>query len=400
MRASFSVVIALLFFSTIVAVVPGCDDSLDFANTPPGGLAISKNICYLGPYDSVVLTGSAADADGDSISYSWTAAEGTLTPADGKGQVVSWRAPDSHGTYRVTLKVTDGLDISSKGIDLDVGRNLDVVHDGGVLDMTDYPYIVPNALPINISILFSVTIEAGVTIVFNETSGGLNVTGELIINGTAQDRVLLIPNRCPGEERDWKGIKFNGGTANGNLNYVTLTSSYDGITVENNATVTADNIIIDQAVVAGISVNTGASVSITNSRMWDNGTGISVEYATIRVENSSIRYNANYGFKLLSSASTIAEVVSCVVANNHQYGFLIDLSASPVINNCSLFFNGPETEIRTVGFTNTYVNTDPVDMTGNFWGTDDPMLIPPQIIRSGANGIVDYSGWLAEPPVN
>jgi hypothetical protein len=400
MRANVVFVIGLLSISTIAAVGPGCDDSLEFSNTPPGGLTISKNICYLGPFDSVDLIGTATDADGDSISYSWTAAEGTLTPADGKGRMVTWQAPDSHGTYRVTLHVTDGLDASSKGIDLDVGRNLDIVHDGGVIDQTDYPYIVPNALPINISGLITVTIEAGVTIIFNESGGGFNVSGELIINGTAQDRILFAPNRCPDDDNVvWKGIRFNGGEATGTLSYVTLTSSSDGITVENAATLTADNIIIDQTTATGLSVNTGASAVITDSRMWDNGTGISVEYATIRVENSSIRYNNNYGFKLLSSASTIADILSCVIANNGQYGLLVDISASPVVNNCSLFFNGTMTEIRTVGFTNTYSNTDPVDMTGNYWGTDNPLDIPPQIIRAGANGFVDYSGWLSEDPL-
>jgi hypothetical protein len=38
-------------------------------------------------------------------------------------------------------------------------------------------------------------------------------------------------------------------------------------------------------------------------------------------------------------------------------------------------------------------------MTGNYWGTDNPLDIPPQIIRAGANGFVDYSGWLSEDPL-
>ncbi len=403
MRTKFSATIVLLFFSTIVASVPGCDDSIEFANTPPGDLTITKNICYLGPNDSVVLMGEAVDADGDSVSYSWYAEEGTLTPSDGKGQAVTWQAPGSHGTYRVTLRATDGLDDSSKGIDLDVGRTLDIFISGGVLDETDYPYIVPNALPLNIGNLITVTLEAGVTVVFNSTGGGLDVAGGLIVNGTEQDRVLFIPNKCPGEDKVWKGVKFRGSFASGNLNYLTIASSTDGLDAEDDCVVVADNIIVDQTSGEGISVENGADMTLSESRIWDNGSGIYVSYATLLVSDSSIRFNGNYGISMMASGSTAIEVTGCVVANNGQYGFVLAGSASPVVNGCSLFNNGPEIGgqmvLRTVMFIDSYSNTDPVDMTGNYWGTNDPLQIPPQIIRQGANGAVDYSGWLSAEPL-
>ena len=401
MRAIFSTCIALLFFSTIIMAVSGCDDSLDFDNAPPGGLTITKNKCYLGPNDSVALTGQATDGDGDEISYSWTADEGALTPADGQGPVVVWQAPDSHGTYRVTLKVTDGLDVTSKGIDLDVGRNLEVLHEGGVLDKTDYPYIVPNVLPINISAVVTITIEAGVTVVFNEGTGGFNVGGTLIINGTAQDRVLLKPNVCPGEDRVWKGIKFSGDQAVGTMSFVTLTSTADGLIVEEEATVTGDNIILEKSSSDGLSVKSGASIALSGSRIWDNGGGVYVANGTMQISNSSIRYNGNFGFSMIQSGGMLSVAVdSCIVMNNVQNGFVLAGSASPVVHNCTFGYNGPsETNIRTVWFHNTYSNTDPVDMTSNYWGVDTEIEIPPQITRGGGNGIVDYSSWLLTPPV-
>ena len=271
MRASISSIIALALFSTIVAVVPGCDDSLEFANTPPGGLTITRDKCYLGQEDFVVLTGEAVDADGDSISYSWTAAEGTLTPSDGKGRIVTWQAPDTHGTFRVTMRVTDGLDTSSKGIDLDVGRRLDIVHNDATLSETDYPYIWDEIAPINISDLVTLTIEAGVTIIFNHGGGGFRIRGTLIINGTLEDRVLFMPNKCPDEDRVWKGLQLVGASATGTISCATLTFTADGITVEEGATLTADNLIVDQATGDGLTVKTEASVTITDSRVWDNG---------------------------------------------------------------------------------------------------------------------------------
>jgi len=390
----------LLLFSTIIATGSGCDDTLDFSNTPPGGLSISRSKCYLGPNDSVFLVGEATDADGDEISYRWTAAEGTLTPEDGQGQTVTWRAPDSHGTYTVTLRVTDELDESSKGVGLDVGRNLEVLHEGGVLDETDYPYIVPNTLPINISSLVTITIEAGVTVVFNEGTSGFNVGGTLIINGTADNRVLFIPNACPGEDRVWKGIRFIGDQANGTMSYATLTSTADGLTAEDGATVTGDNIILDQSSADGLSVKSGASVTLSDSRIWDNGGGVYVANGTLQMSNTNISYNGNYGFSMIQSGGAFdVDIVSCVITNNVQTGLVLAGTASPVIHNCSLGLNGPTmTDIRTVRFINTYSSTDPVDMTGNFWKATTALEIQAQIDRDGANGTVDYSNWLTEEP--
>jgi hypothetical protein len=400
MRGNISYILMLLFFSTTVTLVPGCDETLDFANNPPGGLSISRDKCYLGPNDTVVLTGQATDSDGDEISYSWTAGEGTLTPADGKGQVVSWRAPDSHGTYRVTLHVTDGLDSAAKGIDLDVGRNLDILHEGGILDQTDYPYIVPNALPLYISELISITIQEGVTIVFNQGTGGLNVSGTLIINGTEQNRVLFTPNVCPGDDRVFGGIEFNGDMASGTMSYVTITSAADGLAVKDGASLTADNLILDRASGAGLSVESAASATISDARIWDNGSGVYVANGTLHMSNATVRYNVNYGFSMIRTAGVFdVDITDCEIANNTQNGFVLAGDASPVVHNCSIFLNGPTMEdLRTVRFINTYYGMTPVDMTGNFWGVTEAFEIQAQIIREGANGTVDFSGWLTEEP--
>lgn len=402
MRFKIGYIIALAIFSTILSTVSGCDDSIEFANTPPGGLSISRNVCYLGPDDFVVLTGSATDGDGDEISYKWTAEAGTLSPADGVGQVVTWQAPDGHGTYRVTMTVTDQIDDSKKNIDLDVGRALTTLHEGVVLDETDYPYIVSRNTPLTIVSLVSITIEAGVTVVFNERTSGLQVEGTLNINGTADNRVLFTPNVCPGEESVWKGVMLSGDMASGTWNYVTFTSTTDGITVEDEAVLTGSNIIVDQSSADGLAVKTGAVVTLSDARLWDNGGGIFVANGTLRLSNTSIRYNGNYGFSMLETSGSQpldVEVLNCVIANNTQNGFVFAGSANPVVNNCSFFLNGPTMmDIRTVRFINSYTNTSPVDMTGCYWGVDTAPEIQAQIIREGANGTVDYSGWLTEEP--
>jgi hypothetical protein len=127
-----------------------------------------------------------------------------------------------------------------------------------------------------------------------------------------------------------------------------------------------------------------------------------VSNATLQITTTSIRYNGDYGLTLAHSGGTYpfgVDALSCVVANNAGNGFILVGIANPVVNNCSLFLNGPDiNDIRTVRFLNTYANTSPVDMTGCFWGAYTAQEIQAQIIREGANGTVDYSGWLSEEP--
>jgi len=48
---------------------------------------------------------SASDRDGDELSYNWSASGGNIS---GTGASVNWTAPDSEGSYNVTVTVTDG----------------------------------------------------------------------------------------------------------------------------------------------------------------------------------------------------------------------------------------------------------------------------------------------------
>jgi hypothetical protein len=47
----------------------------------------------------------ASDRDGDPLSYNWSASGGSIS---GTGAAVNWTAPDSLGSYNVTVTVTDG----------------------------------------------------------------------------------------------------------------------------------------------------------------------------------------------------------------------------------------------------------------------------------------------------
>ena len=48
---------------------------------------------------------NATDPDGDELSYGWSAGGGEIT---GEGATVNWTAPNSVGSYNVTVIVIDG----------------------------------------------------------------------------------------------------------------------------------------------------------------------------------------------------------------------------------------------------------------------------------------------------
>ena len=59
------------------------------------------------PGDTVSLTCTAEDVDGDILTYSWECTDGSLAP---DGSTATWTAPDSSGTYSISCAVTDGND--------------------------------------------------------------------------------------------------------------------------------------------------------------------------------------------------------------------------------------------------------------------------------------------------
>jgi hypothetical protein len=57
------------------------------------------------PSGSCQIACTASDADGDELSYNWSASGGEI---NGEGSTVTWTAPRSEGSYDVTVWVTDG----------------------------------------------------------------------------------------------------------------------------------------------------------------------------------------------------------------------------------------------------------------------------------------------------
>jgi hypothetical protein len=81
------------------------------ANRPPSVTA-SCSPCLVASGNSVTLTASASDPDGDSLSYAWTVTAGGTIGNSGLSST-SWAAPFTVGSYTATVTVTDSRGASA-----------------------------------------------------------------------------------------------------------------------------------------------------------------------------------------------------------------------------------------------------------------------------------------------
>jgi hypothetical protein len=77
-----------------------------FSNSAPRISSLVASSTQLAPGQSTTLSVTATDADGDTLSYAWTATAGTLANATTAGP--TWTAPTTEGPSTVSVSVTDG----------------------------------------------------------------------------------------------------------------------------------------------------------------------------------------------------------------------------------------------------------------------------------------------------
>jgi len=87
------------------AVIPAILFDTLLANHQPAITSLKAEPERVIPSGSCQVTCNASDRDGDELSYNWSAGGGEI---NGEGATVTWTAPDSAGSYNVTVTVTDG----------------------------------------------------------------------------------------------------------------------------------------------------------------------------------------------------------------------------------------------------------------------------------------------------
>jgi hypothetical protein len=86
------VLISLLFYTML-------------SNHQPAIISLGPEPEGVLPLGSCQISCHATDPDDDELSYNWSASGGGIT---GEGATVTWTAPNSEGSYNVTVTVTDG----------------------------------------------------------------------------------------------------------------------------------------------------------------------------------------------------------------------------------------------------------------------------------------------------
>jgi hypothetical protein len=130
-----------IILSIIAVITAGLSCTAPAANQPNRPPVIDQIIGSTDWSPSVEgqLTCLASDPDGDKLTYSWSADNGTIT---GQGDKVSWVSPAGMGKYNITVKVTD-----SKGLEATMVKEVKVFINADGTITPDAPIVLNITLP-------------------------------------------------------------------------------------------------------------------------------------------------------------------------------------------------------------------------------------------------------------
>ncbi len=113
--------IALLLLVLLVVVAVACEPAVTpppAPSPPPAENQSPAIVSLVNELPTVLLFGStkvkcaAVDPDDDPLTYTWSATSGNFS---GAGSTVTWMAPGTSGTYKITVTVSDGRGGSAEG---------------------------------------------------------------------------------------------------------------------------------------------------------------------------------------------------------------------------------------------------------------------------------------------
>ncbi|MCX5754033.1 MAG: right-handed parallel beta-helix repeat-containing protein [Candidatus Krumholzibacteria bacterium] len=400
---------ALVMPALLVALVSvsSCESKVEIANAAPGNVTLSVSKCFIETGGTVTFSGGAIDDDGDSLTFRWTATAGSFTPASATGASVEWTAPSTPGSVTIRMAVTDDIETVARTQSITVCTPIQgSVTTSTTIANTGFIYIVKNADLLQIASDATLTIEPGVTIVFDRALGGFEAFGRIVAEGTPAEEIRFRGNSCGASSSLWDGVYVDGGHGEAIFRNVDLSSSSNGIQVVNGGKLTLDSCKVHDNNNIGISITTELSVAhIISSEIWDNGVGVEIENASVDITSSAIQYNGSNGIEISYSLSeTDVTIDSTTIANNEDNGIRLSNLAAPVIRDCSISSNGPESGGGYAILLAAYASSDTIDAQYNFWGLGNTTegKIEDLIFDGndpGGFGYVDFRHYLLiEPP--
>lgn len=394
-------------FSTLLAALFGCEDTVKYVNTAPSDLEIVAQKCYVAANGTIRLIGKAKDADGDSLTFRWSAASGSFTPSDAVNDTVFWKAPSTPGTVVITMSVTDEIDTRTLRRTITVCELLPAqVLVSRTIANAGHAYISRSDASMRIAGGVTLTIEPGVTIVMDLPLGGFEARGRIFAAGTPGQRITIKGNTCADGTALWSGIYALDAEGEGYFRYCDITASMDGVVARDGARLDMKDCQIYNHRFFGVSVLYGATATIRSCHIWDNGDGVYVDDAAVEMRRSSVRYSDGNGLYCAASQDAVqASIDSCVVANNYMNGFVIADRAAPSVHYCSIFSNGEAGQGTYAMKLSANAAPVPIPAENNYWGlgNDTEEKIAALIYDAADNpgGILQYVSfipWLTEAP--
>ena len=96
--------------AAVLFLAPSCTTPI---NHRPIITSLEAEAEWTAPLDTLQVTCTASDPDGDELSYEWTATGGDIS---GTGSEVIWTAPEEVGMYDITVVVDDGQGKNATGV--------------------------------------------------------------------------------------------------------------------------------------------------------------------------------------------------------------------------------------------------------------------------------------------
>lgn len=179
-------------FIIIAVLLIGCRPPIP-TNDPPEITSLSAGSSTVPAGTTVTITAQASDPEGDALTYSWTKDGGTLS--DSNTNSVDWTAPDTEGTYVITVKVDDGFNSQvSQSITLSVGSpEINVTQGGTNYLHNDSTYAFPSQA------IDSQSSEVRFLIA-NSGSGTLDLTGDPLVSVTGSHSSQFIVTQQPSQD--------------------------------------------------------------------------------------------------------------------------------------------------------------------------------------------------------
>ncbi|HYH97487.1 Ig-like domain-containing protein [Hyalangium sp.] len=107
--------------AVVVILLQQSTPSTPFVNSAPKITGLTASVSQVDVNQPVTLSLTATDADGDPLSYAWTATGGTF--ANGATASPTWTSPATEGTYTLNVSMSDG-----RGGQAGISLRIAVVH--------------------------------------------------------------------------------------------------------------------------------------------------------------------------------------------------------------------------------------------------------------------------------